>query len=61
MRSEADAICERPLVLNPWNMDELAGIQKDTGRQLGGERECRCPATGERYRLAPNGLELAAE
>ncbi|MDH3428666.1 MAG: Gfo/Idh/MocA family oxidoreductase [Gammaproteobacteria bacterium] len=32
LRSDADAICEKPLVLNPWNIDGLLGIEKDTGR-----------------------------
>jgi len=31
LRSDADAICEKPLVLNPWNIDGLLGIEKDTG------------------------------
>jgi UDP-N-acetyl-2-amino-2-deoxyglucuronate dehydrogenase len=34
LRSEADAICEKPLVLNPWNLDGLAEIEKDTGRRV---------------------------
>lgn len=34
LRSDADAICEKPLVLNPWNIDGLLGIEKDTGRQV---------------------------
>jgi len=34
LRSGADAICEKPLVLNPWNLDGLAGIEKDTGRRI---------------------------
>lgn len=34
LRSEADAICEKPLVLNPWNIDGLAEIERDTGRQI---------------------------
>jgi UDP-N-acetyl-2-amino-2-deoxyglucuronate dehydrogenase len=34
MRSGADAICEKPLVLNPWNIDGLAGIEQDTGRHV---------------------------
>jgi UDP-N-acetyl-2-amino-2-deoxyglucuronate dehydrogenase len=34
LRSDADAICEKPLVLNPWNIDGLAEIEKDTGRQI---------------------------
>lgn len=34
LRSDADAICEKPLVLNPWNIDGLIDIEKDTGRKV---------------------------
>lgn len=34
LRSDADAICEKPLVLNPWNIDGLQEIEKDTGRKV---------------------------
>jgi UDP-N-acetyl-2-amino-2-deoxyglucuronate dehydrogenase len=34
LRSEADAICEKPLVLNPWNIDGLAEMEKETGRRI---------------------------
>jgi UDP-N-acetyl-2-amino-2-deoxyglucuronate dehydrogenase len=34
LRSGADAICEKPLVLNPWNIDGLIEIEKDTGRRV---------------------------
>jgi UDP-N-acetyl-2-amino-2-deoxyglucuronate dehydrogenase len=34
MRSGADAICEKPLVLNPWNIDGLGEIERDTGRKI---------------------------
>lgn len=34
LRSEADAICEKPLVLNPWNIDGLSEIERDTGRRI---------------------------
>jgi UDP-N-acetyl-2-amino-2-deoxyglucuronate dehydrogenase len=34
LRSEADAISEKPLVLNPWNLDGLAEIERDTGRTV---------------------------
>jgi UDP-N-acetyl-2-amino-2-deoxyglucuronate dehydrogenase len=34
LRYGADAICEKPLVLNPWNLDALAEIEKETGRKL---------------------------
>jgi len=34
LRSGADAICEKPLVLNPWNVDALMDIQKESGRKI---------------------------
>lgn len=34
LRSGADAICEKPLVLNHWNIDGLLEIERDTGRQI---------------------------
>lgn len=34
LRSNADAICEKPIVLNPWNIDALQEIEKDTGRKV---------------------------
>ena len=34
LRSNAEAICEKPLVLNPWNLDGLAEIERDTGRKI---------------------------
>jgi len=34
LRSGADAVCEKPLVLNPWNIDGLAAMEKDTGRKV---------------------------
>ena len=34
IRSGAEAICEKPLVLNPWNIDGLQALEKDTGRKI---------------------------
>ncbi len=34
LRHHADAICEKPLVLNPWNIDALAEIEKETGKKV---------------------------
>lgn len=31
---EADAICEKPLVLNPWNLDALEDLQEITQRKV---------------------------
>jgi len=32
LRSGSDVICEKPLVLNPWNIDGLKEIEEDTGK-----------------------------
>ena len=34
LRHQADAICEKPLVLNPWNVDALEEIEKETGKKI---------------------------
>jgi len=34
LRVDADAICEKPLVLNPWNIDALAELEKESGRKI---------------------------
>jgi UDP-N-acetyl-2-amino-2-deoxyglucuronate dehydrogenase len=34
LRHRADAICEKPLVLSPWNVDALAEIEKETGKRV---------------------------
>ena len=34
LRHGADAICEKPLVLNPWNIDALQEIEKETERRV---------------------------
>jgi len=34
LRSGANVICEKPIVLNPWNLDALQEIEKETGNQV---------------------------
>jgi UDP-N-acetyl-2-amino-2-deoxyglucuronate dehydrogenase len=34
LKSKADAICEKPLVLNPWNIDQLKVIEEETGQKV---------------------------
>lgn len=34
LRLGADAICEKPLVLNPWNLEALEEIEKETGKKV---------------------------
>ncbi len=34
LRNGADVICEKPLVLNPWNIDALAELERETGKRV---------------------------
>ncbi len=34
LRAGADAICEKPLVINPWNLDALEEIEAETQRRI---------------------------
>ena len=34
LRVEADAICEKPLVLNPWNLDALHELEEESGKRI---------------------------
>lgn len=34
LRNQADVICEKPIVLNPWNIDGLEEMEKETGKKV---------------------------
>ena len=34
LRVGADAICEKPLVINPWNLDALQELERETGGKV---------------------------
>lgn len=34
LRVGADALCEKPLVITPWNLDQLAAVEQETGRRI---------------------------
>lgn len=34
IRVGADIICEKPLVVNPWNLDQLEEIEEETGKKI---------------------------
>lgn len=34
LRIGADAICEKPLVISPWNLDALSDLERETGRSV---------------------------
>ncbi|MBS1489523.1 MAG: Gfo/Idh/MocA family oxidoreductase [Bacteroidetes bacterium] len=52
LRQQADAICEKPLVLNPWNVEALEEIEKETGKKV---------STILQLRLHPNIIQLKKE
>jgi len=42
LRQNANAICEKPLVLNPWNIDALKNIENETGKRVYNILQLRC-------------------
>ncbi|MEE9438882.1 MAG: Gfo/Idh/MocA family oxidoreductase [Saprospiraceae bacterium] len=34
LRNGSDVICEKPIVLNPWNIDALVDMEKETGNNI---------------------------
>jgi UDP-N-acetyl-2-amino-2-deoxyglucuronate dehydrogenase len=34
LRADANAVCEKPLVLNPWNADALKSLEEETGKRV---------------------------
>jgi UDP-N-acetyl-2-amino-2-deoxyglucuronate dehydrogenase len=34
LRAGSDAICEKPLVISPWNLDQLAFTEQETGQKI---------------------------
>lgn len=49
LRSGANAICEKPLVVNPWNIDALRGVEQESGKRI---------STILQLRLHPNIIGL---
>ena len=41
LRHGTDVICEKPLVLNPWNLDALQEIEQETGKNIYDEVEVK--------------------
>ena len=50
MRSDANAICEKPVVLNPWNIDGLEQIEKETSRKVSTILQLRLHPTIQRLK-----------
>ncbi|TSA17287.1 gfo/Idh/MocA family oxidoreductase [bacterium] len=60
LRTGADAICEKPLVINPWNLDALQELERETGKRVYTILQLRVHPTIVQLRrqllTAPSGL-----
>ena len=65
LRIGADAICEKPLVLNPWNLDALAELEQESGKRIFNILQLRVHpsimALREKTRQAPAGKKHAID
>lgn len=52
LRVGADVVCEKPLVINPWNLDPLQELEEETGHKIN---------TVLQLRLLPSLLQLQKE
>ena len=56
LRAGADVICEKPLVLNPWNIDALSKMEEQTGKKVFNILQLRLhPAIIEWKNMIDNG------
>ena len=56
LRHQAEAICEKPIVLNPWNVDALQEIENETGHKIYTVLQLRLhPKIRELYETIMNG------
>lgn len=61
LRYGADVICEKPTVLNPWNLDALAAVEAETGRKINTILQLRLHPTIRHLReVVRNGATNAA-
>ncbi len=65
LRIGADAICEKPLVLSPWNLDALAELEQESGKRIYNILQLRVHpsivALREKVRQAPAGEKYAID
>jgi UDP-N-acetyl-2-amino-2-deoxyglucuronate dehydrogenase len=65
LRICADAICEKPLVLNPWNLDALAELEQESGKRIYNILQLRVHpsivALREKVQQAPTGEKYAID
>lgn len=65
LRSGANAICEKPLVVNPWNIDSLRQVESESGQRVSSILQLRLHpsiiALRDRIATTPSGRRLAVD
>lgn len=65
LRIDADAICEKPLVSNPWNLDALAELERESGKRVYNILQLRVHPSilslREKVRKSPSGKTYAVD
>ena len=57
LRSGAAAICEKPMVLNPWNIDTLEQFERETGRRIWNILQLRLHASVSGLKVPDTGRQ----
>lgn len=50
LRAGAHAICEKPIVINPWNLDPLQELERENGRRISTVLQLRLHPAVQAYR-----------
>ena len=61
LRLGAHAICEKPLVINPWNLDQLAELERETGSRVHTVLQLRLLPSIQALRAAEAGRQGRAK
>jgi len=65
LRIGSHAICEKPLVLSPWNLDPLAELERESGKRIYSILQLRLHpsivALREKVRQAPRGKKYSID
>ena len=63
LKQQADAICEKPMVLNPWNVNALQEFEKETGKKIWNILQLRLhpsiQALRQKYTSSPQPLSTS--
>lgn len=60
LRSDCEVICEKPLVINPWNLDGIEELERETGRRMNAILQLRVHPSVIALRKKVAGLDNSA-